>query len=197
MSEESVPSVPFVASSVPWLFSEPELAARFCAAGRSWVGTPFAGHSRAKGVGGGIDCVGFIEEWFAEAVPAAPRFNFPRSDADYKSHCHNTKILEYLRGQHPDPQSKVLAAFFQELTDLDTLVPVPKWPDNLVRNTGLMTGDLLVIKAQIPGVWHLPAMLDDRSFLHCAYPLGVTEADITQHEFRSRLKAAFRARAPS
>jgi hypothetical protein len=180
-------------------FSDAARRETFRAVGYSWLGTPFREHSRAKGLGGGIDCVGFIEEWFFEAG-AAPRFNFPRTDGDYKSHLHNTRILSFLRGADPDPQSAILHSLFVELTNLDELVPVAAWPRpaNHTGNTGLITGDLLVIKAKIPGVWHLPAMLDDRMFLHCAWAPsggGVTEGDITQGDIRERLRAVFRLRA--
>lgn len=176
-----------------WFFSDPDRAAQFCAICKSWDRTPFAAHSRAKGPGGGIDCVGYLEESFFEI--GFPRFNFQRSDGDYKSHVHNDKILRFFRGTHPDPQSATLAALFVELTNLDELVPVARWPDKQVRNTGLMTGDIGVIKAVIPGVWHLAMMQDDRTFMHCADSLGVTEGDITQADYRERLKAVFRARA--
>jgi hypothetical protein len=56
-----------------------------------------------------------------------------------------------------------------------------------------MPGDLLIIRPRT-GIWHLPIMLNDRMFVHCAYPGGVTEGDITQEDFRSRIVAAFRAR---
>lgn len=180
-------------SFVPF-FLDPDRAARFRAIWKTWDGTPFAAHSRAKGPGGGIDCVAVQEETLFE-VGAVPRFHFPRSDGDYKSHVHNTRILAFVRGQDPDPQSAVLAERFAELTNLDELVPIPNWPERQVFNTGLMTGDLAVIQSMIPGVWHLVAMQDDRIFKHCAYPLGVTEGDITQREYRDRLKAVFRCRA--
>jgi hypothetical protein len=186
---ELVPSDSFVP-----FFSDPALAEQFRAIWRTWDRTPFAEHSRVRGPGGGCDCVAVQEETLFE-VGAVPRFHFPRSDGDYKSHLHNTKMLSFLRGKHEDPQSLVLAERFAELTNLDELVPKPKWPERQVFNTGLMTGDVLVIKALIPGVWHLAAMQDDRHFMHCAYPLGVTEADITQADYRDQLKAVFRCRA--
>jgi hypothetical protein len=58
-----------------------------------------------------------------------------------------------------------------------------------------MPGDILIVKSRTPGVWHMPMMIDDRNFTQCAYPDGVSQADVTQADYRSRLKAAFRARA--
>lgn len=135
-----------------------------------------------------------------------PRFHFPRSDGDYKGHVHNTKLMAFLEGIYRtpgateiDPQSVILGRLFARLTNLDELVPTPTWPPpaNHTGGTGLMTGDLCVIKAMIPGVWHLAAMQDDRTFMHCAFPAGVTEGDITQGNIRERLVAVFRCRSIS
>ena len=163
-------------------FSDRETQERFRAICRAWDGTPFREHSRAKGSGGGIDCAGFVEEVMFE-VGAGPRFDFERSCADYRGHLHNTRILQTLRDQ--------LAPY---LVEIEPRIPMQKFPPEKYLLTGLMCGDILVIKAPVPGVWHLPVMLDDRTFAHVAAPLGYSEADITQEDYRSRLKALFRVR---
>lgn len=177
----------------PWYFTDPDRADDFCAVCKSWDGAPFSENSR--------DCVWFPEETF-RAVGAAPRFHFPRSQGDYHRHVHNDKILRFFRGTYcapgsdeVDPQSLLLAERFTELTNLDELVPVAKWGVDRTINTGLLTGDICIVRSKFPGVWHLCLMQDDRRFMHCAWPLGVTEGDITQAEVRERLTAVFRARA--
>lgn len=171
-----------------WFFEDPAHIALFVAEARSWDGTPF-GEGRAKGKGGGIDCVGFAEEPLA--VAGIERFDFPRDEGDYRPHAHNDKILNYLRGLHPDPQSAILAARFAEL-DVDEMIPDVKWPNEVV--TGLMTGDALIMRGDA-GIWHMPLMLDSREFMHCAWPLGVTQGDVTSPNYRSKIRALFRARA--
>lgn len=194
----------------PFHFSDRDRAAAFRAICKSWDRTPFIENWNAtevrsltekKGPAGGNDCVGFVEDTYFE-TGEFPRFHFPRAAGDYRTHAHNDKILRFMRGtyrapgsEEVDPQSIALAAIFLELTNLDELVPIAAWPAKPVINTGLLTGDICVMKSPIPGVWHLPVMQDDRTFAHCAFPLGVTEGDITQAEYRSRLKAVFRARA--
>lgn len=173
---------------IEWFFADPERAALFLAEALSWEGTPY-GEGRAKGRGGAIDCVGFPEETMAAA--GIERFNFPREEADYRPHVHNNKILDYLRGLHPDPQSAVLAARFAEL-DVDETIPDLKWPEEVFTN--LMMGDLLIMRSD-KGIWHMPVMLDSREFMHSAYPLGVTRADVTPPNYRKAIKALFRARA--
>ncbi len=180
----------------PWFFSDPAAVTLVRNTADSWDRTPFAQGSKAKGPTGGIDCVGFVEEVMRE-TGVAPAFNFPRSDADYKGHAHNDKIVDYLRGQKTDdPQSAQLARIFAKLENIEELVPKAEWPNRLVINTGLMPGDLLVIQPRI-GIWHLPIMMTDRMFKHCAFPGGVTEGDITQEDYRSRIVAIFRARSQS
>lgn len=180
-------------TSGAWFFSDPDRATHFRSVCKGLEGTPFSE--------GTHDCVWFPEETFA-AVGAAPRFQFPRSPGDYHRHVHNDKILRFFRGTYRppgsdeiDPQSIILGERFAELTDLAALVPIASWPNNQVRNTNLITGDICIVKSKFPGVWHICLMQDDRAFMHCAWPLGVTEGDITQAEFRERLTAVFRCRA--
>jgi hypothetical protein len=202
-----VPSVPFVP-----FFSDPDHVAALLAAVEKRKGTPWGENSRAPGPGGGYDCETYIEDIALEIGLIDRPFDFPRASSDFGGHAHNTKFLNYLRGSARDsraasgdspdalppidPRSLRLAAIFEEL-DVDQLVPIARWPDKLVVSTGLMPGDLLIVKAPIPGVWHMPIMLNDRTFTQCAAPLGVSQGDVTQADYRDRLKAAFRARARS
>jgi hypothetical protein len=195
------------APATPWFFDSPAAVAKLLRAVEKRKNTPWAENSRACGPGGGYDCENYIEDIALEVGVIDGPFDFPRTDSDFRSHVHNTKFLNYLRGKFVipsevegprcetiDPRSLRLAQIFAEL-DIDELVPIARWPDELVRSTGLMPGDLLVIKAHIPGVWHLPMMISDRTFTHCAAPDGVSQGDVTQGDYRSQLRAAFRARA--
>ncbi len=178
-----------------WFFENPDRVAALLAAVGKRQNTPWAENSRAPGPGGGYDCENYVEDVMLEVGVIDAPFEFPRSDSDFRSHVHNSKFLNYLRGKVPDdPRSAKLVSIFAEL-DIDQLVPVAAWPDSPVRNTGLIPGDLLIIKSHVPGVWHMPMMIDDRNFTQCASPDGVSQADVTQGDYRSRLKAAFRARA--
>lgn len=176
-----------------WHFEDARHVELLVTEGQSWRGTPFAQNSRAKGEGGGIDCAGFCEVLMLASLAIAAPFDFPRTRADYEGHLHNDKILDYLRGRADDEQSQILAARFAELTNIDELIPVAAWPHGRVVHTGLIAGDLLIIEAR-HGVWHMPVMMSDRSFMHSAFPLGVSEGDVTQGDFRDRLRAVFRAR---
>jgi hypothetical protein len=173
-------------SPTSYFFSDPDRVAALHAAIWELRDMTFAEGSR--------DCIRYGELVMAGAgLPET--FDFQRTDADYKGHAHNTKILRYLRGEHEDPQSSILHARFVELTDkLDTLVPKATWPHGRVLTTGLMPGDIVIIKAMLRGVWHFGIMINDRTYTHCAYDIGVTQGDITEGHIRERLTAIFRAR---
>jgi hypothetical protein len=173
-----------------WFFDYPEHRAALQAELPTWRGTPFHEGGRVKGKGGGTDCVGF-GELNLFAVKLIPEFSFPRTETDFKGHVHNTKILDYLRGKMPGPESALLMSIFSELV-VDEILPPMKWPAPVVSHA--LTGDLLIMKGNAVGVWHLPIMFDDRIFYHCAWPNGVTEGDATQPMYRDRIRAIFRAR---
>lgn len=175
-----------------WFFEDPVNRAALQAELPTWRPTPFHQGGMVKSKGGGTDCVGFVQMALF-AVKLLPEFAFPRSESDFKGHAHNTKILEYLRGQRSDTgESALLASIFAELA-VDEVLPPSKWPARVISHA--MTGDVLVMKGDAAGVWHLPIMFDDRRFYHCAWPNGVTEGDATQPFYRDRIKAIFRARA--
>lgn len=174
-----------------WFFSDSAAVQRLCKELESWRGTPFRFGSRAKGIVGGTDCVGFCEA-VMKAAGAVEEFNFPRRPADMSRHVHNDRILNYLRGKSLsetgglDPQSKVLAERFEEL-DVEAIVAP-------ITSLQLMPGDLLILKTGV-GLYHMPIMMSHTAFMQCAYPDGVSEGDITAPNYREHLVAAFRARA--
>lgn len=177
-----------------WHFEDARHVDLLIAEAQSWRGTPFVQDSCAKGESGGAYCVSFAEALMLATGAISQPFEIATTRADYNGHVHNDKILRFLRGQDEDPKSAILAARFAELDGIDELIPVASWPNRRVLNTGLLSGDLLIIEAR-HGVWHMPVMMNDRSFMQCAFPLGVSEGDVTQDDYRDRLRAVFRARA--
>jgi len=182
-----------------WFFEDEDAVVRLRELAKRLHGTPFRPYSCAPGRDGGMDCVGMCEYVMAH-VGVIGHLSFPRAPADYAGHLHNDKILRYLRGQSNDSQSHTLANHFAEIpvSSLPVVAAVPaakSLAGATPAATGLMAGDILLLKAELPGVWHMPIMLDARNFFHCAAPDGVTEADIEQHDYRKHVRAVFRARA--
>jgi len=170
-----------------WFFDDAAAVQRLCVECESWRRTPFRFGSRAKGIGGGADCVGFCEAVML-AAGAVTQFNFPRTPADNSRHVHNDRILNYLRGKVDDPQSAYLAQRFVELFVIDPEEPGAPTP------VPFLAGDLVLMKTG-KGLWHMPVMMSATAFMQCAFPDGVTEGDITAPNYRKYLVAAFRARA--
>jgi len=171
----------------------------------SWIGTPFghyyqdrieAGKAqlKAQGVdiskldvkGGGIDCIGLVQEIYAR-IGATKPWNFPREPADYQSHLFGDKVLNWMRGRADDPQSKLLSELFVELE-------VPE----SVRDANAETprdffkaGDILVLRHG--ELFHMPVIYDDDLHFVNALPrLGVVEGTIQDSSFSVHLVAAFR-----
>ena len=161
----------------------------------SWIGTPFMEYYREegeqpdlKGTGGGIDCIGLVQEIYAR-TGAAERFLFKRVSADYQSHQTGEKILDWLRGKAQDPQSKKLADLFMELSIpfgvREPHVPCPR--DFFCR------GDILVM--QHGSLFHLPLIYDNELHFVNALPrLGVVEGTIQDSSYSTHLVAVFRLR---
>lgn len=164
-----------------WLFEDVDLVARMQSELLSWLGTPFRPHSKAKGATGGVDCIGLCEAVYVD-LGICSGFNFPRTPMDYSMHQDNSIMLDYLRGQAwRDPQSARLAHMFAEIH----LSSQPY--------LNLLTGDLLAFRIG-KCVHHLAIAFDAKRFLHCFSQIGVTEANIDDQTYRSRIVAIFRAR---
>lgn len=168
-----------------WFFEDEGRVFLLRAEAYSWTGTPFAYFSRAKGVNGGIDCLGLIEE--ITAAVGLERFAFERTDADYSRHIHNDKILNNLRGLDDTEASATLKARWSELQVVDgEFTEAP------------MVGDLPIYKdagVRGNGVFHMPIMITSSLFIHCAPRLGVIEGQIDDPTYANHLVAHFRARA--
>jgi cell wall-associated NlpC family hydrolase len=168
----------------------------------SWLGTPFreyyqdeieAAKSRfpdisieVKGQGGGIDCIGLVQELFSR-TGATEAFVFKREESDYQSHGTGEKILDWMRGKLDDPQSKRLAEILVELKIPGAVTdPLGETPRDFFK-----PGDILVM--QHGSLFHLPVIYDDALHFVNALPrLGVIEGTIQDASFNKHLVAAFR-----
>lgn len=178
-------------------FDDPAKAAALNVEARSWLGTPFRQYYQqnidptcdVKGIGGGIDCIGLVQEIMAR-IGAADHFIFDREPADYQSHQLGDKILKWLRGEIDDPQSVRLGAILEELqipdqvTDQDA--PTPR--------DFFKPGDILVLRHG--SLFHMPVIIDDDLHFVSALPrAGVTQGTIQDSTYSSHLVAVFRLRA--
>ena len=168
--------------SAAYFFSEAAARAIFQAEWPGWLNTPFREHSQAKGLRGGVYCVGLCEAILSTCGAIAP-CSFPHDESDYQSHKAESKILEYLRGAVPNETSAYLASRFAELP-VEEGEPV----------TPLMHGDLLL--GSFYGFFHLPLITDPATgqFLHAIKP-RVAEGRLSDSTYAGRTIAHFRARA--
>jgi cell wall-associated NlpC family hydrolase len=166
-------------------FDNAEPRQLLCNAAAEWLHTPFRPFSRAKGIDGGIDCIGLVEEMMiAAGVVQHGDFAFDRASADYQSNRLELRVLKMLRGAYPDdPQSQRLSSIFTELR-------LPEDRENL-HPAIFMPGDLLVLRQG--GQFHMPIMLEGRRFVHCAQPMGVDYGDLHDTTYSQHIDAAFRA----
>ena len=174
-----------------WHFENPEHVEQLRAEAKSWLGTPFFPFSRAKGPGGGIDCVGLAEAlMIASGVFAPNEFRFPRRASDYQSNSTENKILEYLRGQiWRDPQSGRLAHIFSE-------IQLPESKSNIDQRL-FMPGDILVMKrgrVAAGAMFHMPIVLGGLTFIDAHSRTGVSEGHLHDPTFSDHYEACFRAR---
>ena len=161
---------------------------------RSWIGTPFREFYqqnidvgvRMKGIGGGIDCIGLIQQ-ILYAVGATDHFVFKREAADYQSHQLGEKVLDWLRGKVDDPQSKKLAAIFVELQIPDAVTE----PTAITPRDFFKPGDICVLKHG--SLFHMPIIIDDDlHFVNSLPRLGVIEGTIQDSTYSRHLVAVFR-----
>jgi hypothetical protein len=188
--------------SEPSYFDDPQKAAELNAEALSWIGTPFREYYQQtleklqvehpdlkidlKGRGGGIDCIGLLQEIFLR-IGATDKFVFSRESADYQGHRLGDKILDWLRGKIDDPQSKQLAEILVELE-----VPAAvKDPDAVTPRDFFKPGDICVM--QHGSLFHCPIIYDDDLHFVNALPrLGVVEGTIQDASFSQHLVAVFR-----
>jgi cell wall-associated NlpC family hydrolase len=195
--------------STPSYFDDPIAAKKLRDEALSWIGTPFrqyyqqdleAGRAKfgaavaaldVKGLGGGIDCVGLVQEIFTRSG-ATQKWIFPRTSADYQSHQLGEKILDWLRGKAADPQSEMLGQILVELKIPDAV----KDPDAETPRDFFKPGDILVMKHG--ALFHMPVIVDnDLHFVNAVPRLGVIEGTIQDSSYSTHLVAAFRLKPQS
>jgi cell wall-associated NlpC family hydrolase len=139
-----------------------------------------------KGGGGGIDCIGLVQEIFYR-IGAADKFMFARVPADYQMHQTGDKILDWMRGKVDDPQSKKLAAILTELE----IPQAAKDPHAETPRDFFKPGDILVLRHA--SLFHMPVIIDDcLTFVNAIPRLGVIEGTIQDSTFSIHLVAVFR-----
>jgi hypothetical protein len=186
----------------PSYFDDPAAARALYKEARSWIGTPFRQYYQdeiekqqelhpeiifdPKGIGGGIDCIGLLQEIFLR-VGASDKFVFKREPADYQSHQLGEKVLDWLRGKVDDPQSKRLAALLVELAIPDAVID----PHAVTPRDFFKPGDICVMKHS--SLFHLPVIIDDDLHFVNALPrMGVIAGTIQDATYNQHLVAVFR-----
>jgi cell wall-associated NlpC family hydrolase len=180
----------------PSFFDDPVIAAALLDEARSWIGTPFREYYQQtvdlglvidlKGIGGGIDCVGLVQEIFSR-VGATHTFLFKREPADYQSHQMGEKVIDWMRGVADDSQSKQLGQMFVELEiPVGVIDPIAVTPRDFFT-----PGDICVL--QHGSLFHLPVIIDDDLHMVSALPrIGVVQGTIQDSTFSRHLVAVFR-----
>jgi len=185
-------------------FDDPESALKLRDEALSWLGTPFGEYHQdaieeykkqcpeakveLKGQGGGIDCIGLVQEVF-HRIGATDKFIFKRESSDYQSHATGDKILDWMRGKIDDPQSKQLAEILVELEIPEAVTD----PGTATPRDFFKPGDILVMRHG--SLFHMPVMYDDDLHFVSALPrMGVTEGTIQDSTYNIHLVAVFRLR---
>lgn len=193
---EAAPTVQ-PAGAAPSYFDDPVAARKLREEAVSWIGTPFREYYQQdipagvdlKGMGGGIDCIGLVQEIMLR-TGATDKFVFARDPSDYQSHNLGEKILDWMRGKVDEAQSKTLAAILIELKFPDTVTD----PDCETPRDFFKPGDILVM--QHGSLFHLPVIYDDELHFVNAIPrLGVVEGTIQDSTYSKHLVAVFRLKA--
>jgi cell wall-associated NlpC family hydrolase len=205
----------------PSFFDDFRAAKDFRKEALSWLGTPFreyyqqnveAGRAQlvaagidadsldVKGPGGGIDCVGLVQEIFARSG-ATDKWIFPRNPADYQSHQTGEKILDWLRGKGTsgsvgeadsfpppiDPRSALLGKILVELEIPDAVTD----PHAVTPRDFFKVGDICVMKHG--SLFHMPVIIDnDLNFVNAIPRMGVIEGTIQDSSYSIHLVAVFR-----
>jgi cell wall-associated NlpC family hydrolase len=191
-------------SAIPSYFDDFRAAKDFRKEALSWIGTPFreyyqeeleAGRAQlgdraasldVKGPGGGIDCVGLVQEIFARSG-ATDKWVFPRTSATISRirpakrfsigcaakltiHAVNDSVRSCVELEIPDG-----------VTD-----PKADTPRDFFK-----PGDILVMRHG--ALFHMPVIIDnDLHFVNAIPRMGVIEGTIQDSSYSSHLVAVFR-----
>ncbi len=149
-------------------FDSPESHMKLQAEADSWRGTPFFPHSRAKGRGGGVDCVNICHELYV-ACGVMERCQIPSFPMDWSNHQSESVLLKFL----------------------ETLPNLKGRLKKLPPTSESLPGDLLAFEIG-KCVHHLGVCLPKKKFIHCLKPYGILLTAIHEKEFSERLKWIFR-----
>lgn len=147
-------------------FASAERRQRLLSAARSWQGTPFRVHNRARGPRGGVDCGNLIQELLLESGFMAERLPLPRPPLDYGQHHVASIVCRFLE------ETPELAGRFAKLIEADP-----------------QAGDLAgVVIGQC--VHHLMMVLPGSEAIQALKPHGVTIFPVD--EIRERIAIIYR-----
>ena len=138
-------------------FNTPERLRRLEESALSWVGTPFAANSRAKGPRGGVSCQMLAEQIYLECGVPVP--SVPRGSMSWSAHSTISRIEKYLDGLP------------------DILIPVDE---------DILPGDLMGYRIG-GCVHHVALALERRRLIHCMRAASTTICRIDDPTFKSRL----------
>lgn len=142
-----------------------------------WLGTPFADHGRAKGKGGGVDCINLMQEIFARALGAG-RIAFPRYTLSENLHTSDPRLERELDNH---PRLVKLASFDED---------VPR-KARCLDDLPLMVGDLIGMRV-VNVVHHLALSLGGRKFIHCVRGIGTIQSYTDDATFERRIMVVYR-----
>ncbi len=146
----------------------PDRVAALQAAAQSWQGTPFRQRSLVKGVGGGVDCAGFVGAVFAEIGAIPSTVSVPPYEPNHAEHSEESLLRAWF--ERPDVRAFVRRVDEDEAhVDGDIVFPVVGRAEH---HLGLRVG-----------VW----------IYHIARPSGfcaMTLSQLTLHRSRYRLMEA-------
>lgn len=160
-----------------FLASDPVMAAAIVTECESWLGTPFVQHGHFKGRSGGVDCIRFVREVFAN-VGVPQDVPWPEYRIDESLHMREPKLERFL-DSHPRVQK------------MARLEDDARGKAVLLDRVPLMPGDILGIRfGEV--MFHLGIAVGGRKFIHCVRVRGVVDCYTDDSTFERRIIAVYR-----
>lgn len=159
-----------------WAFDDIERLVLLSDVVGEWMGTPFRRGSCAKGEGGGVDCVHFVQEVYWDLNCISGRYPMPRYSIDWHHHKDHSLLMEFLEKHHGE--------------DFEEVETDP---------SQLMLGDLLLFNPGGRCINHAGIVHKDGWFSHAIRPKngsqgGVIETPVEGSGYGFRLEKVWRPR---
>ncbi|MCH6256723.1 C40 family peptidase [Puniceicoccaceae bacterium K14] len=149
-------------------FGNEESRERLLLEGRSWLGTPFFKRSKAKGVGGGVDCVNLAQIIYYNIGVIDEIKDMPEYNLDWHFHQEDSLLERIFKEMYPN-----------EFVEIDI-------------SDGLMVGDLMLFNPMGACIHHCGILYRDNWVLHAMVERGVIETHISTSERAFTLEKVFR-----